>query len=235
MPLTPPSPTPQHPGVFVAFEGGDGAGKSTQSRLLGTALEALGREVVLTREPGGTALGGAIRQVLLHGDHVAPRAEALLFAADRAHHVATLIRPALERGAVVLTDRYMDSSIAYQGVARALSHDDVRDLSLWATEGLLPDLTVLLDVSAAEGRARRAGVHDRLEREADTFHDAVRQGYLQLAAREPSRYLVLDGAEDPARLHTAVCRELAARRPDLSALVRVAPDPQSTPVSGDPQ
>lgn len=218
MPPNSPSPTPAHTGLFVAFEGGDGAGKSTQSRRLGRALEALGREVVQTREPGGTQLGAAIREVLLHGDHVAPRAEALLFAADRAHHVATLVRPALERGAVVLTDRYMDSSIAYQGVARALQHDDIRDLSIWATEGLQPDLTVLLDVTPEQGRARRRGVHDRLEREADAFHEAVRQGYLRLSEQDPARYLVLDASTDPATLHTAVCRELAAHRPDLSAL-----------------
>lgn len=220
MPITSPSSTPQHTGLFVSFEGGDGAGKSTQLRLLGGALEALGREVVLTREPGGTALGAAIRQVLLHGDHVAPRAEALLFAADRAHHVATVIQPALERGEDVLTDRYLDSSIAYQGVARALRHDDVRDLSLWATQGLLPDLTVLLDVSAEQGRARRGGVHDRLEREDDSFHEAVRQGFLRLAAQDPDRYLVLDASTDPAHLHRAVCRELASRRPDLAGLVQ---------------
>ncbi|WP_256838538.1 dTMP kinase [Ornithinimicrobium faecis] len=224
------SPTSPHPGLFVAFEGGDGAGKSTQSRLLGAALEAIGREVVLTREPGGTALGAAIREVLLHGDHVAPRAEALLFAADRAHHVATLVRPALERGAVVLTDRYMDSSIAYQGVARALRHDDIRDLSVWATEGLQPDLTVLLDVTPEQGRARRRGVHDRLEREEDAFHEAVRQGYLQRAEQDPARYLVLDASADPATLHTAVCRELAAHRPDLTALVPVR---EATP-DGEP-
>lgn len=222
MPQDTTSPMPELPGVFVAFEGGDGAGKSTQSRLLGAALEAVGREVLLTREPGGTELGAAIRQVLLHGDHVAPRAEALLFAADRAHHVATVVRPALRRGAVVLTDRYIDSSIAYQGVARALRHDEIRDISLWAVEGLLPELTVLLDVTAAEGRARRGGVHDRLEREDDTFHDAVRAGYRQLAERDPARYLVLDAASDPLRLHATVCQALSRRRPELSQLVPVA-------------
>lgn len=214
----PPSSPPAHTGLFVAFEGGDGAGKSTQSQRLGAALEAIGREVVLTREPGGTPLGAAIREVLLHGDHVAPRAEALLFAADRAHHVATLVRPALDRGAVVLTDRYMDSSIAYQGVARALRHDDIRDLSVWATEGLQPDLTVLLDVTPEQGRARRKGVHDRLEREEDAFHEAVRQGYLRLAEQDPARYLVLTATSDPTTLHTAVCRELAARWPGLTHL-----------------
>lgn len=216
---TPPSPSERGSGLFVAFEGGDGAGKSTQSRLLAGALTALGREVVMTREPGGTELGAAIRQVLLHGDHVAPRAEALLFAADRAHHVATLVRPALQRDAVVLTDRYLDSSIAYQGVARALRHDDVRDLSMWATEGLLPDLTVLLDVTAEQGRSRRGGVHDRLEREDNAFHEAVRKGYLRLASQDPDRYLVLDAADDPAALHGAVCTTLATRRPELSELV----------------
>ncbi len=238
MPITPPSPTPGHAGLFVAFEGGDGAGKSTQAGLLRSALEAIGREVVLTREPGGTELGAAIRQVLLHGDHVAPRAEALLFAADRAHHVATVVRPALDRGAVVLTDRYLDSSIAYQGQARALSQDDIRDISLWATEGLLPDLTVLLDVSAGEGRSRRAGVHDRLEREADAFHEAVREGFLLLAEREPGRYLVLDAATEPVVLHQAVCRELATRHPGLSALVPVgderAPRPACRSRAADP-
>ena len=220
MPITSPSSTPQHAGLFVSFEGGDGAGKSTQLRLLGGALEALGRKVVLTREPGGTDLGAAIRQVLLHGDHVAPRAEALLFAADRAHHVATVIQPALERGDDVLTDRFLDSSIAYQGVARALRHEDVRDLSLWATQGLLPDLTVLLDVSAEQGRARRGGVHDRLEREDDSFHESVRQGFLRLAAQEPDRYLVLDASADTTHVHHAVCRELASRRPDLAGLAQ---------------
>ncbi|MCE0485819.1 dTMP kinase [Ornithinimicrobium sediminis] len=191
-------------GCFVAFEGGDGAGKSTQSALLGAWLREGGREVVLTREPGGTPVGMAIRDVLLHGEHVAPRAEALLFAADRAHHVATVVRPALERGAVVLTDRYMDSSVAYQGVARSLAREDVRGLSLWATEGLLPDLTVVLDVTSGEGRTRRGHVHDRLEREDDGFHDRVRQGFLDLAAADPGRYLVLDATAPAQQIHAAV-------------------------------
>lgn len=183
-------------GLFVAFEGGDGAGKSTQSGLLGEWLAAQGYAVRHTREPGGTALGHRVRELLLHGEDgsVSPRAEALLFAADRAQHVASVVRPALERGEVVLTDRYLDSSVAYQGAARALGHDEVRQLSLWAVEGLLPDLTVLLDVTAREGRARRGEVHDRLEREADDFHDRVRRGFLDLADREPGRYVVLDAA-----------------------------------------
>ena len=193
-------------GLFVAFEGGDGAGKSTQSALLAAWLEERGVEVVRTREPGGTALGRTLRELVLHGQDgsVSPRAEALIFAADRAHHVATVVRPALERGAVVLTDRYLDSSVAYQGAARRLGHEEVRDLSLWAVEGLLPDLTVLLDVPSEEGRARRGTVHDRLEREADTFHDRVRQGFLDLAAGEPGRYLVLDATGPAEELAAAV-------------------------------
>lgn len=199
-------------GLLVAFEGGDGAGKTTQSGLLAAWLAEAGAEVVRTREPGGTALGQALRELVLHGQDgsVSPRAEALIFAADRAHHVATLVRPALERGAVVLTDRYLDSSVAYQGAARALGHDEVRDLSLWAVEGLVPDLTVLLDVPAAEGRTRRGQVHDRLEREADDFHERVRRGFLELADRDPGRYLVLDA--------TRAAEELAA-----TVRARVAP------------
>ncbi len=180
--------------VFIAFEGGDGAGKTTQIDLLRARLTAQGRDVVVTREPGGTELGVSIRQVLLHGDDVAPRAEALLFAADRAHHVATVVRPALQRGAVVLQDRYLDSSVAYQGAGRQLDPVEIKRLSLWATEDLLPDLTVLLDVTAHDGRARRGAVHDRLESEEDDFHNRVREHYLQLAAADPDRYLVVDAS-----------------------------------------
>ncbi|WP_130012630.1 dTMP kinase [Serinicoccus sediminis] len=189
-------------GLFIAVEGGDGAGKSTQSARLGKWLEGEGYVVRHTREPGGTALGRTLRELVLHGEDgsVSPRAEALIFAADRAHHVATVVRPALDRGEVVITDRYLDSSVAYQGAARALGHEEVRALSLWATEGLQPHLTVLLDVSAEQGRARRGRVHDRLEREADAFHDRVRQGFLDLASRDPDRYLVLDAHADAGRL-----------------------------------
>lgn len=198
-------------GVFIAFEGGDGAGKSTQSRVLGEWLEGQGIEVVHTREPGGTTLGRTLRELVLHGEDgsVTPRAEALIFAADRGHHVATVVRPALERGAVVLTDRYLDSSVAYQGAARDLGHEEIRDLSLWAVEGLLPELTVLLDVSAEQGRSRRGGVHDRLEREADDFHDRVRQGFLDLAARDPQRYLVLDASRPVEELADSVRARVA--------------------------
>ncbi len=196
-------------GLFVALEGGDGAGKSTQAGLLADWLRARGEEVLLTFEPGGTPVGRAIREVLLHGEHVTPRAEALLFAADRGHHVETVVRPALERGAVVVTDRYMDSSIAYQGAGRELAAGDVEHLSRWATQDLLPDLTVVLDVRSDAGRERRGEVHDRLESEPDAFHDAVRQGFLDLAARDADRYLVLD-ADRPVDELQDVIRERVA-------------------------
>jgi dTMP kinase len=149
-------------GLFVSLEGGDGAGKSTQARLLRDWLVAAGREVVLTREPGGTELGQLLRDAVLHGDHVDPRTEALLYATDRAHHVASLVRPALERGAVVVTDRYLDSSVAYQGSGRDLGAEEVEALSMWATDGLLPALTVLLDLDPVLGRSRLTGDPDRL-------------------------------------------------------------------------
>ena len=192
------------PGLFLCFEGGDGAGKSTQVRLLTESLESRGGDVLVTRQPGGTALGTEIRELVLHGDHVSPRAEALLFAADKAHHVDELIRPALAAGRVVITDRYTDSSIAYQGAGRDLGADEIRELQHWAVGGLLPDLTVVLDVSPEVGRARRGDVHDRLESEADAFHAAVRQGFLDLAARDPERYLVIDAALPPEEIHAMV-------------------------------
>ena len=204
------------PGLFVCFEGGDGAGKSTQARLLAEVLEQRGREVVVTRQPGGTALGGQIRELVLHGDHVAARAEALLFAADKAHHVDQLIKPALARGSVVITDRYVDSSITYQGAGRELGRDEITALQHWAVGGLLPDLTIVLDVTPEVGRERRGDVHDRLESEADAFHSAVRRGYLELASADPERYLVLDASQPVERLQAAVLdavdRVLALRR-----------------------
>ena len=182
-------------GLFISLEGIDGVGKSTQSDLLEEFLRSAGREVLRTFEPGGTELGQEIRHLLLHrkGD-VAPRAEALLYAADRAHHVATKIRPALERGAVVVTDRYLDSSVAYQGAGRALDSAEVRALSMFAVENLLPDLTVLLDLPAEQALARRAKTGqepDRLEREKVEFFEAVRQAFLAMAAAEPNRWLVV--------------------------------------------
>jgi dTMP kinase len=195
-------------GLFIAFEGGDGAGKSTQVALLREALETAGRTVTVTRQPGGTDLGREIRNLVLHGAHVAPRAEALLFAADKAHHVDQLIRPALDRGDVVLTDRYTDSSVAYQGAGRDLGAQEIHDLNMWAVDDLVPDLTVVVDVSAQEGRRRRGDVHDRLEAEEDVFHEAIRAHYLAMAQGNPQRYLVVDGALAPDEIHARVLERL---------------------------
>ncbi|HZW41197.1 MAG TPA: dTMP kinase [Agromyces sp.] len=186
------------PGLFITLEGGDGSGKTTQAELLGEWLAEQGRTIVRTREPGGTEVGVEVREIVLHhrGD-ITPRAEALLYAADRAHHVATVVRPALERGEVVLQDRYIDSSVAYQGAGRVLDPEAVRRLSEWATEGLRPDLTILLDLDAeaARGRLDEARTrYDRLEAETSDFHDRVRTAYLVLAANEPERFLVVDAA-----------------------------------------
>ena len=197
-------------GVFIAFEGGDGAGTSGQVAALEAAYETAGARVWSTRQPGGTPLGRAIRDLVLHGDHVSPRAEALLFAADKAHHVDQVIRPALEDGQVVITDRYTDSSVAYQGAGRSLGTDEVLRLQLWAVDDLVPDLTVLLDVSPEEGRRRRGAVHDRLESERDAFHSAVRTHYLALAAADAGRYLVLDGTLSPSTLQALVLDRLRA-------------------------
>ena len=194
------------PGLFVAFEGGDGAGKSTQARALATALQERGLEVVLTREPGGTPAAEAIREVVLTPDYAGldDRAEALLYAASRAEHVARLVRPALERGAVVITDRYIDSSIAYQGVGRGLGPDVVGEINLWATRSLLPDLTVLLDVDAGAGLARLSTAPDRLESEPEEFHATVVEAYRALAAGDPDRYLVLPAHSDLDELAAAI-------------------------------
>lgn len=183
-------------GLFITLEGGDGSGKSTQSARLTEWLTSHGETVVHSREPGGTELGLELREIILHRrGYIAPRAEALLYAADRAHNIATQVRPAIERGDIVIQDRYLDSSVAYQGAGRVLGADEVRDLSLWATDGLLPDLTVLLDLPVDVGRARLNADEkqfDRLEAELDDFHSRVRDAYLALAAAEPERFLVLD-------------------------------------------
>ncbi|MFT4282007.1 dTMP kinase [Microbacterium sp.] len=191
-------------GLWVTFEGGDGSGKTTQAGLLEEWLRESGRSVVRTREPGGTEVGNLIRDIVLHhrGD-IAPRAEALLYAADRAHHVASLVRPALERGEVVIQDRYLDSSVAYQGAGRVLDSDEIRRLSLWATGGALPDLTVLLDLDPAAARRRLDAddkPFDRLEAEKADFHARVRSAYLGLAAAEPGRFLVLDATAPIAEI-----------------------------------
>ncbi|MBA3380995.1 MAG: dTMP kinase [Actinobacteria bacterium] len=179
--------------MFVSFEGLDGSGKSTQSELLRARLEADGQTVLATREPGGTALGEQIRDIVLHGDHVEPWAEALLYAAARAQHVEQVIRPALERGEWVVCDRYVDSSVAYQGVGRRLGLDRVLDINLAAVGGLMPDRTFLLLIDAAQVSSRLRGEHDRLEREDEEFHRRVDAGYRELAERFPDRIVVLDG------------------------------------------
>ena len=188
------------PGIFITFEGGDGTGKSTQVRLLAEWLTEQGRTVVTTREPGGTEVGTALREIVLHHrGEIDPRAEALLYAADRAQHVGTLVRQALERGDVVVQDRYIDSSVAYQGAGRVLDATEIKRISLWATGDLLPDLTVLLDLPGDVARARLAGEHkvfDRLENERDDFHERVRTGFLALAANEPQRFLVVDATQE---------------------------------------
>jgi len=179
--------------MFVSFEGLDGSGKSTQSELLRARLEADGQTVLATREPGGTALGEQIRDLVLHGDHVEPWAEALLYAAARAQHVQQVIRPALERGEWVVCDRYVDSSVAYQGVGRRLGLDRMLDINLAAVGGLMPDRTFLLLIDAAQVSSRLRGEHDRLEREDEEFHRRVDAGYRELAERFPDRIVVLDG------------------------------------------
>jgi len=208
-------------GLFVAFEGGEGAGKSTQSKLLASWLTERGYEVVTTREPGATPIGRQLRQLLLDPDsgEIAPRAEALLYAADRAQHVATVIRPALARGAVVVSDRYVDSSLAYQGVGRSLSTGEIERLSQFATSGLRPDVTVLLDVPVTEGLARtsaRDELPDRLEAESAAFHERVRAAFRELAEASPDRYLVIDARLPAATIHQLIVRRIADFVPELS-------------------
>ena len=197
-------------GLFVVFEGGDGVGKSTQSTLLCDWLESRGREVVRTFEPGEGPIGAQIRTILLSpetGD-LAPRAEALLFAADRAQHVHAVIRPALERGAVVVSDRYVDSSLAYQGAGRVLDRGDLERINWWATDDLRPDLTVLLDLDPARGVGEKAD-HDRLERLASEFHERTRQAFLELAEADPARYLVLHARDSVDSIADAVRSRVA--------------------------
>jgi len=197
-------------GLFITLEGGDGSGKTTQFRLLAEWLTDAGHTVVESREPGGTELGIELREIILHRrGYIAPRAEALLYAADRAHNIATKVRPALERGEVVIQDRYIDSSVAYQGAGRVLDAAEVRDVSVWATENLVPDVTVLLDIDEESARARLDTArtkYDRLEEEKDDFHARVRASYLAIAASEPDRFLVVD-AREPVDVIAAAIRE----------------------------
>ena len=189
------------PGTLIAFEGVEGAGKSTQLDLLRCELERRGHEVVVTREPGGTPAGERVREVLLDpGVELHPRAEALLFAAARAQLVEQVIRPALERGVVVLCDRYLDSSLAYQGSGRGLGRAPVEEVNRFATGGLLPDLVVLLDLDPADGLARRAGRPDRIEGQDLAFHRRVREAFRDLAAADPKRFAVVDAAAPVAEV-----------------------------------
>ncbi|GGY05127.1 dTMP kinase [Streptomyces anandii] len=205
-PVTAPAAT----GFFIALEGGDGAGKSTQAEALAEWIRSKGHEVVLTREPGATPVGKRLRSILLDvsSQGLSHRAEALLYAADRAEHVDTVVRPALERGAVVITDRYIDSSVAYQGAGRDLSPTEIARISRWATNGLVPHLTVLLDVSPETARERFTEAPDRLESEPAEFHARVRAGFLTLAAADPGRYLVVDAGQEPEAVTAAVRHRL---------------------------
>jgi dTMP kinase len=204
-------------GIFIAFEGGEGTGKSTQSKLLKKWLEQEGEEVVLSREPGGTDLGQGLRKILLGHETgaISPRAEALLYAADRAHHVFSTIRPALDRGDVVITDRYFDSSIAYQGAGRVLQPNEVARISRWATESLFPTLTIIIDQPAEIGLARLKS-RDRLEAEPLAFHERVRNEYLQIASLDPERYLIVDGTQSIEDIH----EEIISRVGEIPALKR---------------
>src|SRR6188508_3635049 len=197
--------------MFVTFEGLDGSGKSTQAELLSRRLEAEGVEVLSTREPGGTELGEGIRDLVLHGGHVGPWAEALLYVAARAQLVDDVIRPALERGAAVICDRYLDSSVAYQGVGRELGLDRILDLNLAAVGGLLPDRTFLLELDPSDVPSRLDREHDRLERESADFHARAATGYRELAAMFPERIVVLDATRHAGDLAEEVYGALRVR------------------------
>ncbi len=205
-------------GVFIAFEGGEGAGKSTQVKALAAGLRAGGQTVLVTREPGGTPAAEIMRAVALDPEHTGldPRAEALLFAAARADHVARVIRPALSQGQVVVCDRYIDSSVAYQGVGRGLGVTRIEQLSLWATDGLRPDLTIVLDVDPVLGRQRTAAAPDRLESESGEFHAGVRAAFLERAAADPEHYLILDADRSPEELAARVAVRVATLLPARS-------------------
>lgn len=217
-------------GLFISFEGGDAVGKTTQiDRLAQWLHETAGLEVVTTREPGGTSLGRQLRELVLHGEDMEPRAEALLYAADRAHHVASLVRPALERGAAVITDRYLDSSVAYQGEGRGLTSDAVEKLNLWATGDLLPHVTYLLDLDPAIAQRRLGRDLDRLERAGLDFHQRTRTAYLERAAADPGRIVVLDASESIDAIADQVSADLASRLPSLVHLgdsEAEGPDPE---------
>ncbi|MFF2134417.1 dTMP kinase [Streptomyces sp. NPDC058193] len=205
-----PAVAPAANGFFLVLEGGDGAGKSTQVEALAEWIRAKGHEVVVTREPGATPVGKRLRSILLDVSSagLSNRAEALLYAADRAEHVDSVVRPALERGAIVISDRYIDSSVAYQGAGRDLAPTEIARISRWATSGLVPHLTVLLDVDPQTARERFTEAPDRLESEPAEFHTRVRSGFLTLAAADPARYLVVDAGQEPEAITTVVRHRL---------------------------
>ncbi|MEU9974045.1 dTMP kinase [Streptomyces sp. NPDC051014] len=219
-----PTQAPTSNGFFIALEGGDGAGKSTQAEALAEWIRAKGHEVVLTREPGATPVGKRLRSILLDVSSagLSHRAEALLYAADRAEHVDTVVRPALERGAVVISDRYIDSSVAYQGAGRDLSPTEVARINRWATNGLVPHLTVLLDVEPETARERFTEAPDRLESEPAEFHARVRAGFLTLAASDPGRYLVVDAGQEPESVTTVIRARLDTVLPLSEAEIKAA-------------
>lgn len=192
-------------GVFLALEGGEGAGKSTQAALLVTWLESLGHRVLLTREPGGTEVGTILRGIVLDNatGELSPRTEALIYAADKAEHVDSVVLPALAEGTVVLTDRYVDSTLAYQGAGRALDIAELESVARWATSDLRPHLTIVLDIDPAIGHTRFEGA-DRIEAEPLEFHQRVRQHFLDLAAVDPDHYLVVAGAGTPDEIHRMI-------------------------------
>ena len=192
-------------GVFIALEGGEGGGKSTQAVRLREWLSGRGHAVLLTREPGGTEVGAELRRIVLDPatGSLSPRTEALVYAADKAEHVDVVVLPALERGEVVITDRYVDSTLAYQGAGRAVDADELEHVARWATADLRPHLTVVLDVDPAVGLGR-AGSPDRIEAEPLEFHQRVREHFLALAAADPEHYLVLDADQPPGQVHAAV-------------------------------
>ena len=225
-------------GVFITFEGGDGSGKSTQIQSVRDWFESRGREVIVTREPGGTELGTEIRRLVQNGpEDVDARTEALLYAAARAYHVATVIRPALERGAVVLGDRYIDSSLAYQGAARSLGVDEIASLSAWATRGLYPSLTFLLDLPPEVGARRRTDAPDRMERESMDFHERVHHEYLRLADAEPDRFVVIDAVGTVDEVFSEIRGVLVERFEGGSVTIDEADDAsgsaEATPASSE--
>jgi len=203
-------------GLFVAFEGGEGSGKTTQARLVAIWLRELGYDVITTHEPGATKVGMRLRALLLDTAHtgMSPRAEALMYAADRAEHVSSVIVPALDRGAVVITDRYVDSSLAYQGAGRSMPVPEIARLNAWATGGKMPELTILLDMDPVAGLNRRTRSADRLEAEPTSFHNRVRTGFLALAAAEPARYLVLDAARPAQEITREITDRIRGLLPD---------------------